>query len=102
MKIVVVSMSCCNPALGVNDNANLERVRDAARRASVDAEIQLMTGTEFAMGLTQEQAQKVMPLFRKYGVAAAPAILIDGELEFFGGIPPTEKMVEAFSRRARV
>lgn len=101
MRIAVVSLACCNPALRPQDQRYVERVREAARLAEVEAQVELVAASELALAVTDDQYRKVVPVFKRYGAAAAPALLIDGELVLYGGIPSLDKLVEMLSKSAR-
>lgn len=42
-----------------------------------------------------------MPLFRKYGLAVAPALFVDQDLVLYGGVPTMEKLEEVLANAAK-
>ena len=102
MKIVVISMSCCNPALKPQDQQYRQRIEEALAIAKVTAQVEMASATDTMHEMSDEQAKKIMPLFRKHGAAINPLMLIDGDIVFYGGVPTREKLIEAISAKAGI
>jgi hypothetical protein len=100
MIITLISMSCCNPALRPQDQQYKKRVEEALATAKVTGQIELASATDMMHSMSDVQAKKIMPLFKKHGAAVAPIMLIDGDIVFYGGVPTLEKLVETISARA--
>jgi hypothetical protein len=100
MRIIVASFACCNPAVKPQDQQFLARIREALEVTNVKAQIELATATDLVNRLGEEQVRVVGPLLKRYGTAIAPMMLVDGELELYGGVPPLEKIIEVVRKRA--
>jgi hypothetical protein len=100
MNITLISMSCCNPALKPQDQQYKRRVEEALAAAKVTAQIETASATDMMHRMSDTQAKKIMPLFKKHGAAVAPLMLIDGDIVFYGGVPTLEKLTETISARA--
>ncbi len=101
MKIVILSLACCNPALAPLDRQYVERIKDALARTKVEAKVEVVSGSEAFLGLKAGYIRKLWPLFNQHGMAVAPALFIDKELVLYGGIPSVDKLVEVISRRVK-
>jgi len=101
MRISIVSVSCCNPALRSEDQQYLAKVRDALTKAKIEAQVKIVTIGEATSALSVETVGKVRHLFERHDLAIAPAMFIDDELVLYGGVPTTEKISEAIDRYVR-
>lgn len=95
MRISIVSISCCNPAMRVEDQQYLAKVREALVKTKLEAQIRIVTISEANSALSGEAIKKLMRKFERYGPAMLPAMLIDDEPVFYGGVPTAEKICEA-------
>ena len=100
MKIVVASLSCCNPAARPHDQRLVERIKEALGKTGIEARVELLMAAEVASGLKESQVKELAPLLQKYGTAIAPMMFIDDELVLYGGVPPVEKLVEVIQKKA--
>lgn len=101
MKITVLSAACCNPASAPYDQQYISRIKEALSRTSAEAQVDLLPATDAFFGLKVGYVRKLMPLFKKYGMAVAPALFINGELVLYGGVPSLEKLVEVIEKNAK-
>ena len=98
--VIILSSSCCNPLAGPGDEKLNNNITEALANLGMETEIHLLsiTKAQAQMGSLPEQhkdlGSKVMGLFQSKGIAAFPALLINGELIFYGGIPETEQIQE--------
>ncbi len=103
MKITVLSVACCssNPAFATYDQQYISSINEALKRINVEAEVKVLAATDAFFGLQVGFIRKMMPLFNKYGGAAAPALFINGELMLYGGVPSVEKLVEVIEKNTK-
>jgi len=101
MKITVLSLACCDPALAVYDQQYISRIKEALGKVNVEAQVEVVAATEAFFGLKLGYVRKLWPLFNKYGTAVAPALFINGELMLYGGVPTVEKLVEVIEKNAK-
>ncbi len=98
--IVILSSSCCNPLAIPGDEKLKKNVTEALTNSGIDTEIHLLTITsaQAHMGSLPDQHKdigvKLMGLFQTKGIGAFPALLINGELVFYGGVPEVEQIQE--------
>lgn len=100
MKITILSLTCCNPALAVYDQQYLSKIKEALEKVGVEAQVEVVTGTDAFFGLKLSYIRKLKPLFDKYGTAVAPALFINEELMLYGGVPTVERLVEILEKNA--
>jgi len=101
MKITVLSLACCNPALAVYDQQYISRIKEALRRIGVEAQVDLVPAVDAFFGFKASYIRKILPLFKKYGPAVAPTLFINEELVLYGGVPSVEKFVEILAKNAK-
>jgi len=94
MRITVLSLACCNPALAVYDREYLSRIGEALKRTAIEAQVDLLSASDAFFGVRSGHVRKLWPLFNKYGTAVAPALFINDELMLYGGVPSVERLVE--------
>ncbi len=97
MKISILSVSCCNPAMRSEDQTYLAKVQEALAQSDVEAMVSIVTISEAFYSIGKDKVSALMPLWKKYGAALMPALLIDDELVLYGGIPTKEKIIEVIS-----
>lgn len=98
MKIAVISLACCNPALAIYDQQYVSKIKEALTKTGVDAQVEVIPASDAFLGLKLSYVNKLMPLFNKYGTAVAPALFINGELVLYGGVPSVGKIMEAIEK----
>jgi hypothetical protein len=101
MRISIVSMSCCNPAMRSEDQEYCAMVRATLIMAKVEAQVKIVTISEAASALSAEAVDKLRHLFERHGPGMLPAMLIDDDLLLYGGVPTAEKIsevIEAYGR----
>lgn len=93
MEIVILSGACCIPSLAASDKHMEKNIQEALERSGINAKIRTITLSSVLQGkdLVEQQGQ-VNALFQKHGVKFAPALLIDGKLQFMGGVPTTDQI----------
>jgi len=101
LKITILSLACCNPALAVYDQQYISRIKEALSKIDVEAQVEVIAATDAFFGLKVGYIRKLWPLFNKYGTAVAPALFINGELALYGGVPSVEKLVEVIEKNAK-
>jgi hypothetical protein len=104
--IVILTASCCNPLAIPGDNKIKNNIAGALTNLGIDTEIHLFTITSAQSSLNslpdqhKELGNKVMGLFQSKGLGAFPALIINGELVFYGGIPEVEQIQEKLASLA--
>ena len=101
MKITILSLACCNPALAVYDQQYLLKIKEALERIGVEAQVDLLSAIDAFFGMKVDHVRKLLPLFNKYGAAVAPALFVNGELMLYGGVPSVERLVEVIEKNAK-
>jgi len=94
MKITILSLACCNPSLAVSDQQYITRINEALGKTSIEADIEMVSGSDAFLGFKTGYIRKLWPLFNKYGMAVAPALFINKDLVLYGGVPTVEKLIE--------
>ena len=98
--IVILSSSCCNPLAIPGDTKLKEHVTAALSNLDINTEIHTLTITNAQAHMSslpeqhKELGTKLMGLFQSKGIGAFPALLINGDLVFYGGIPEVEQIEE--------
>jgi len=104
--IVILSASCCNPLAIPGDEKLKKNVTEALSNLGIDAEIHLLTITsaQASMGSLpaqfKELGNKLMGLFQSRGIGAFPALIINGELALYGGVPEVQLIQEKLADSA--
>jgi spermidine synthase len=98
MKIIVLSIACCEPSAALFDQEYIERINAALAKTGVEATVEKVAGTDAIFGLNNVSLEKLVPLFEKYGMAVAPVLFINGELMLYGGVPTIERLVEVIDK----
>lgn len=98
MKITVLSIACCNPSTANQDQQYISRIKEVLTKTNIEAQLEMVAASDAAFGLKTSYARKLLPLFNKYGMSVAPALFINGELVFYGGVPSVEKLTEAIQK----
>jgi len=104
--IVILSASCCNPLAIPGDNKLKKNVTEALTNLGMDIEVHLLTITSAQSHMNSLPAQykglgtKLMGLFQSKGIGAFPALIINGEIAFYGGIPQVEQIQKKLERLA--
>jgi hypothetical protein len=101
MRISIISVSCCNPAMKLEDQEYQIKVRDALAEAKLEAQVKIITISEATSVLSLETINKMRPLLDRYGFGFLPAMLIDDELVLYGGVPTMEKISEVIDTYGR-
>lgn len=91
--VVVLSGLCCNPmSFGVEDKLK-QSIQEALEAIGVEAEVRTVSITEaqkLAGALGKSHAslvQSIQGIFQAHGLKAFPALVINGELALYGGVP---------------
>lgn len=98
--IVILSASCCNPLAIPGDNKLKKNVTGALTNLGIDLEVHLVTITSAQSHMNSLPAQhkelgnKLMGLFQSKGIGAFPALIINGKIAFYGGVPQVEQIQE--------
>lgn len=102
LQIVIVSGSCCNPALAGVDDKVKARVQQVANEFNVPIDIRLITISSAAfggLGLGKQTGDAIKSLLSEKGLGILPIILFNGMIAFYGGVASAElvkqKMLEA-------
>jgi protein-disulfide isomerase len=98
LHLTILSFACCNPKLAPYDQQYAERLKEAAAKAEVDYDIDLVHATEARMSPKYTYLHEIMPLLNKYGSSVTPALFINGHLSLYGGVPALEKLVEVLEK----
>ena len=101
MKISILSVSCCNPAMKSEDQAYFVKVQEALVQSDVKAQVSIVPVSEAISSLGADKVGALLPLWERYGAAIAPVMLIGGELELYGGVPTKERIIEVISKYGR-
>ncbi len=94
MRISIISVSCCNPTMRLEDQRYLAKVREALVRTELEAHVRIVTIGEATSALSGGAVNNLMRKFERYGPAMLPVMLIDDEPVLYGGVPTTEKICE--------
>ena len=97
MRISILSISCCNPALASEDRAYLAKIEEVLAQFDIKAQVSIVTISEAINSLEEDKVGALMPLWKRYSAAILPAMLIDDGLVLYGGVPTKEKIVEAIA-----
>ncbi|MCX6650131.1 MAG: thioredoxin family protein [Methanomassiliicoccales archaeon] len=100
MRLTIFSASCCQPQTAAYDKQYVERIREVLKETGIEAEIDMVTATEAQMSIHYFFIGEIMPLYKKYGPAVAPALFINEKLTLFGGVPTLEKLKEVVTKAA--
>ncbi len=95
MRLTILSFACCNPGLATHDKEYALRLKEAAEKVGVNAEIDLVHVTDALMSGHYAYMSPIVPLFKKYGAAVTPALFINQKLVLYGGVPTIEKLMDA-------
>jgi protein-disulfide isomerase len=98
MHLTILSFACCNPKLAPYDQQYAERIKEAASKAGVEYDIDLVHATEARMSPKYAFLGEIQPLIQKYGSAITPALFINKSLQLYGGVPTLEKLVETLEK----
>jgi hypothetical protein len=79
------------------DRAYQAKVQEALAESSIKAEVSILTISEAINTLEAEKVGALMPLWKRYGLAILPAMLIDDGLALYCGVPTKERIVEAIA-----
>ena len=101
MKITVISAACCNPSLALQDQEYISKIKEVLSKFNVEAQLEIIAASDAVFGLKVNYVTKLMPLFKKYGMSVAPALFINDDLVFYGGVPSIEKLTEAIQMQRR-
>jgi len=101
MKISILSVSCCNPAMKSEDQAYFVKVQEALVQSDVKAQVSIVPVSEAISSLGADKVGALLPLWERYGAGIAPVMLIGGELELYGGVPTKERIIEVISKYGR-
>lgn len=102
MNITILSFSCCNPALKPMDEQYVSKIKQVLAKLNLEAKVEVATATEVHYGREVGDLKKIEPLFKKYGMDAAPALFINGELALYGGVPSIEKLTEVVQKATKL
>jgi len=98
LHLTILSFACCNPKLAPYDQQYAERIKEAAVKAEVEYDIDLVHASEARMSPKYTFLGEIMPLINKYGSSITPALFINHHLSLYGGVPTVEKLVETFGK----
>lgn len=98
----VISAKCCNPESAGDDQKLLKLLQDTVDKCGLEQQVNLETITiaqkslrTLSRELTDKNknlVDKITALFNTKGLGIFPLTIIDGDIEFYGGIP-TEEMI---------
>lgn len=94
MRISIITFSCCNPAMASEDRTLVRLINNAMAKTGSAAEVSIVPASEAVTTFDEDQMKELAPLFRRYGTSMLPAILIDGRLAMYGGVPTEDKLLE--------
>jgi predicted RNA-binding protein with PUA domain len=100
MRIFIVSVSCCNPAMRSEDQVYLSKVREALAQINVNADVSIVTMNEAISSLGKDRTGEVWSLWKKYGAAIAPAMFIDDKIVLYGGVPTKDRIIEVVAQHS--
>ncbi len=80
------------------DEQYVSKVKEVLSKINIEAKVEIVTATEVRYGREVGDMSKLGSLFNKYGMEAAPALFINGELMLYGGVPSTEKLSEVIQK----
>lgn len=98
LHLTILSFACCHPNLAPYDQQYAERIKEAAAKAEVEYDLDLVHATEARMSPKYTFLGEIMPLINKYGSSVTPALFINSHLTLYGGVPTLEKLVETFGK----
>ncbi|HRR67509.1 MAG TPA: hypothetical protein P5063_07690 [Methanomassiliicoccales archaeon] len=100
LRLTILSVACCQPQTAVHDKRYIELIRQVLAETGLEADIDLVTATEAQMSIHYFFIGEILPLFKKYGPAVAPALFINERLTLFGGVPTAERLKEVLMKAA--
>jgi hypothetical protein len=100
LKLTIFSVSCCHPQTAIYDKQFLDRIREALKETGLEADLDLVTATEAQLSIQYFFIGEILPMYRKYGPAVAPALFVNERLSLFGGVPTLEKLKEVLTKAA--
>lgn len=98
LRLTILSFACCNPALAVHDKRYIDLIKEAAEKAGVETEIDIVHATEARLSMKYMFMAEIMPLIQKYGQAVTPALFINEKLYLYGGVPTLERLLEVLEK----
>jgi len=98
LQLAILSFACCKPNLAVHDKRYVDAIQEAAARAGVEYELDLIHASEARMSASHRYMDEIMPLFNKYHDGVGPALFINHSLQLWGGVPTVEKLTETFEK----
>ncbi len=98
--IVILSGFCCNPLSVGTDEKLKSAVLQALTSMHKSAEIHIVSITDAQQNLNslsdkhEPLAEDIKSIFQTHGLKAFPALIINGKLAFYGGVPDIEMLTE--------
>ncbi len=94
--VVILSGVCCNPFSYSTEEQLQKNIRSALKTLNIESGIHIITITEAQHSLQTlpkeylSLVDNIVAIFQSMGLKAFPAIIINGKLAFYGGIPSIE------------
>lgn len=102
--IGVISAKCCNPASSAEDQRLIEVLEASIKKCGIEKTVNLETITvaqkslrSLSNELTDKNkalVNKITALFNTKGLNIFPITIIDGDIEFYGGVPSEEMVIK--------
>jgi len=103
-QFLVISGSCCNPALGKMDQTLEKSLEETISKLGLSAEIKKISLTSVLhhqAELTWKQQSLILNLFNKYGTKFTPALMVNDEIMFAGKTPSTEELSKIIAEKLK-
>ncbi|NLK26602.1 MAG: hypothetical protein GX307_08540 [Euryarchaeota archaeon] len=98
LQLAILSFACCKPQLAVHDKRYVDVIKEAAERAGIEYELDLVHASEARMTQSYNYMGEIMPLFNKLHDGVGPALFINYSLQLYGGVPTVERLTETFEK----
>lgn len=97
LRLTIFSVACCHPETAVYDRKYIDLVKKALTETGIEADMDMVTATESRLSIRYYFVGEIMPMYKKYGAAVAPALFINEHLKIYGGLPSMDKLKEVLT-----
>lgn len=100
LRLTIFSVACCHPETAMYDRKYIDMVRKVLAETGIEADMDMVTATESRLSVRYYFVGEIMPMYKKFGGAVAPALFVNEKLTLFGGVPTEEKLKEVLEKAA--
>lgn len=93
LKVIILSGSCCNPALAATDSKVESRIRQIAEEEGLKVMVNTIKISSVAfggLGMGKENSDAVRSLISSKGMSVLPIVFINNKIAFYGGMPTAD------------